>query len=273
MLDDYNKSNQPVSPTVSSTTPTTTPTNKTPGGEDPFSEASRLNRTISGLEAGATLGMGLYNLATKYKAGPKPLEYTPDIKERDFMGLENQLDKATALAANTSRYNARNVNQTEATNAAIHANELGQLSKNAAIVHDAQEQDKLRINAQKNEANLYNLANTNQYNANEAQQLNNFRLQKGQVISNNISTLGAIGKDYVSNKILIDTAKKGTQIDVLASDYNKWNNETSLKTDSNNPIVKRDANGNIIYRKKPDGTTDTIPEYYTFAEFALKNKL
>lgn len=257
------------------TTPPTTQSNA-PGTQntpdDAFAEAQRLNKLVHGLEAGATVGMGLYNLLTKYKSGPKPLEYTPEIYERDFMGLQSELDKQTQLAGATARYNARNVNQTPMTNSAIHANELQQLNKNAAMIHDMQQQDQLRINQQKNQATLYNLANINRYNEMEAERLNQFRIQKGQVLSDNISTLSEIGKDYMNNKVLIDTASKGTKLDSTFKDYMNFKNYERLK-DPNNPIVRRDADGNVVYRKDASGKATTEPEYLSFEEYLAKKGL
>jgi hypothetical protein len=153
--------------------------------------------------------------------------------------LENQRERSGA----TARYYARSLGggQLALANVGIHGNDLRQAMDDAAKVYELKEQEKVRVTDEKNRASLYNLSNLNNYMQQEAENKRNFRLMKGQVLSENISTLGGIGKDYLNNKLMLDYANKGINVQ---SDIDEYKRLSKIgMNDPNNPLFKTNENG------------------------------
>jgi hypothetical protein len=208
-----------------------------------LSDAERLNRNFALAEAGATVGMGIYNLLQKYQESPKPIEYNPQFYEKDYEGMKNMLENQRERSSATARYYARSLGggQLALANVGIHGNDLRQAMDDASKIYELKEQEKVRITDEKNRASLYNLSNINNYMQREAENKRNFRLMKGQVLSENISTLGGIGKDYLNNKIKLDYANKGINVQ---SDIDEYNRLSKIgMNDPNNPLFKTLENG------------------------------
>lgn len=168
-----------------------------------FSEFEKTNKNLLAANEIVAGGEALYNLAQKYQGAPKPKQYNPQIYSKDYNGLENEFKSNIQRSDATALYNLRNsgAGNLSVGSSQIQANDLTAKNKASAEIYDLREQDKVRTTGEKNQASLFNLQSENQWASQEAQNKSNFRLQKGQAISANLSAgLQAYG-NYSNSKL------------------------------------------------------------------------
>ncbi|MEO7397236.1 MAG: hypothetical protein ABIW84_01595 [Ilumatobacteraceae bacterium] len=244
----------PDQPVVQNTTTPPAPTgDATP---DMFKQFDKTNKNLLVANELVAGGQAIYNLMQKYRPSQKPLQYNPQIYEKDYGGLENVLDTRTQRAGATARYNARELGsgQLTATNVGIHGNELKQTNEDAAKIYEMRQEERKQAIGERNKATLFNLGNTNQWMQSNAEGQNQFRLMKGQAVSQNISAgLGAYG-NYANAKLASLAYKSGMNEQTYSSNlYNK------LKTNPSGLSQEEKSYLSSIGYNIPSSTTSTTP--------------
>jgi hypothetical protein len=186
-----------------SETPQSTTTTELPEDFEKMNKNLLLANTIG---AG---GQALYNMMQKYTPMPRPQMYRPEKYTADFGALDEFMNRQVQKVGATSRYNARNVNQIPATNAAIQANQLENQIDRAAKMQQMQNELNYRNTELANQANLLNLQNIQNVNLQDAENRFKFRAMKGQALSGNIES-GLKGyRNYVNADFGMKSLEQG----------------------------------------------------------------
>jgi hypothetical protein len=148
----------------------------------------KMNRNLLIANTVGAGGQALYNMMQKYTPMPRPQMYRPEKYTADFGALDEFMNRQIQKVGATSRYNARNVNQIPATNAAIQANQLENQIDRAAKMQQMQNELNYRNTELGNQANLLNLQNIQNVNLQDAENRFKFRAMKGQALSGNIES-------------------------------------------------------------------------------------
>jgi len=148
----------------------------------------KMNRNLLIANTVGAGGQALYNMMQKYTPMPRPQMYRPEKYTADFGALDEFMNRQIQKVGATSRYNARNVNQIPATNAAIQANQLENQIDRAAKMQQMQNELNYRNTELANQANLLNLQNIQNVNLQDAENRFKFRAMKGQALSQNIES-------------------------------------------------------------------------------------
>ena len=205
-------------------------TTTTPGSDLP-EDFQKMNRNLLIANTVSSAGQGIYNLMQKYTPMPKPQMYRPELYNADTSAMEEAMNRETQKAAATARYNARNVNQTYGTNAAIHANELESQISNAAKIQAMNADQAYKNTELKNQASLFNLQNQQSAAVQDSQNRYNFRAMKGQAVSQNIQA-GLKGyQNYVNADLGMRALEKGYKAGMVDSQlYQKALNDPQSLT-------------------------------------------
>lgn len=169
----------------------------------------RMNKNLLIANTIGAAGQGLYNMMQKYTPMPRPQMYRPERYTADFGALDEFMNRQIQKVGATSRYNARNVNQIPATNAAIQANQLENQIDRAAKMQQMQNELNYRNTELANQANLLNLQNIQNVNLQDAENRFKFRAMKGQALSQNIES-GLKGfRNYVNADFGMSALEQG----------------------------------------------------------------
>ena len=148
----------------------------------------KMNRNLLIANTVGAGGQALYNMMQKYTPMPRPQMYRPEKYTANFGALDEFMNRQIQKVGATSRYNARNVNQIPATNAAIQANQLENQIDRAAKMQQMKNELNYRNTELANQANLLNLQNIQNVNLQDAENRFKFRAMKGQALSGNIES-------------------------------------------------------------------------------------
>jgi hypothetical protein len=138
------------------------------------------------------------NLASKYVASPRPEAYRPDIYERNLTAEQVQANKNLDKEAATARYNDRQTGG--GADPSTTANLMDKRLQIGAQFDTLRDQDRMRVAGERNQATLFNLNQSNQYNQREADRLAEFRMQKGQIAGQYTDKLQDIYKSSIEDK-------------------------------------------------------------------------
>jgi hypothetical protein len=230
-------------------------TTTTPGSDLP-EDFQKMNKNLLIANTVSSAGQGIYNLMQKYTPMPKPQMYRPEMYNADTSAMEEAMNRETQKAAATARYNARNVNQTYGTNAAIHANELESQISNAAKIQAMNADQAYKNTELKNQASLFNLQNQQSAAVQDSQNRYNFRAMKGQAVSQNIQA-GLKGyQNYVNADLGMRALEKGYKAGQINQQlYNKAINTPELITAEEARMLNAITGGNFDPSKFVTQTT------------------
>jgi hypothetical protein len=195
-------------------------TESTPNAEsqtDQYDDYSNANKGLMAVGEGLNLASTIWNMSQQYKQGPKPVDYATTPYERNFEAERGAMNRDIDRSTATAQYNARNVNQTAATNVGLAANEASQRMHVSEIIGDKQEAEKVRVDQEKRTLQRSNIDRASQWASREAEGARQFTAQKGQAISENISQAYGIGSNYVNTKLGIGGIKSAETANTINS--------------------------------------------------------
>ena len=171
-----------------------------------FGEMQKANKAAFFGNLGATLGTSLYNTFSKRTPGVAPIPYNPQMINLRTEEAKGDLAQQRQRATTTFALNSRGRAGLERSLAGAAIDQDARIAA-ASRVQDLQNREEEANTQISNDARMRNKASMDAFNAQEAQAENAFRLQKGQAITNDLSSLSAAYQNYQQNRINMGASK------------------------------------------------------------------
>jgi len=213
----------PVAPAADRTPLGPSGTATAPGGEEAAAKSrgtdlDRLNNITGAVNTGLSLTSLAWNALSRRTPGIRPPALSLSRLNLDTDGLAAELDADRKAARATALNNSVNKQGMD--------RELGVLSadykartRNSMVVEGVENQERTANNQIENQERIYNNSQTQDYLKREVEAANNFKLLKGQAVSQSLAATSASLGGWMNNKVQIGAMG---EMDKFASRYLKY---------------------------------------------------
>lgn len=194
-----------------------------PGGEEAAAKSrgtdlDRLNNITGAVNTGLSLTSLAWNALSRRTPGIRPPALSLSRLNLDTDGLAAELDSDRKAGRATALYNSTNKQGMDRELGVLSA-DLKARTRNAMVVEGVENQERTANNQIENQERIYNNQQTQGYLQREVEANNNFKLMKGQAVSQSLAATSASLGGWMNNKVQIGAMD---EMDKFASRYLKY---------------------------------------------------